>query len=130
MAAFCNGVKDPDLIKKLSRKNTATVWGLFNMADRYASQEEALLKEEEEQPTPKEKEKEKKDALESSKSKRTHKRPGEIMVATTDHSRPPRAPHIEDFDKVMKSQCPFHPQGKHRAEDYCMLKHYMVEHSR
>lgn len=42
MAAFRKSVRDSDLIKKLSRKNPATVQGLFDMANHYASQEEAM----------------------------------------------------------------------------------------
>ena len=40
MATFRKGVKDPDLLKKMSRKPPRTVKELFDMADRYANQEE------------------------------------------------------------------------------------------
>src|SRR6266542_211590 len=40
MATFRKGVKDPDLLKKMSRKLPKTVKELFDMADRYANQEE------------------------------------------------------------------------------------------
>ena len=40
MATFRKGVKDPDLLKKMSRKPPKTVKELFDMADRYANQEE------------------------------------------------------------------------------------------
>ena len=42
MASFRKGVKDPDLLKKLSRRQPETVKELFDMADRYASQEKAV----------------------------------------------------------------------------------------
>src|SRR6266511_6022615 len=45
MASFRKGVKDPDLLKKLSRRQPETVKDLFDMADRYASQEEAMATE-------------------------------------------------------------------------------------
>ena len=38
MAAFRKGVKDPDLLKKMSRRQSETVKELFDMADRYANQ--------------------------------------------------------------------------------------------
>src|SRR6266542_292249 len=44
MAAFRKGVKDPDLLKKMSRKPPRMVKELFNMADQYADQEEHLGK--------------------------------------------------------------------------------------
>ena len=37
MASFRKGVKDPDLLKKLSRRQPKTVKELFDMADQYAS---------------------------------------------------------------------------------------------
>jgi len=40
MATFRKGVKDPDLLKKMSRKPPKTVKELFDMADQYANQEE------------------------------------------------------------------------------------------
>src|SRR5207244_3280412 len=45
MASFRKGVKDPDLLKKLSRRQPKMVKDLFDMADRYASQEEAMENE-------------------------------------------------------------------------------------
>ena len=39
MATFRKGVKDSDLLKKMSRKPPRTVKELFDMADRYANQE-------------------------------------------------------------------------------------------
>ena len=42
MATFRKGVKDSDLLKKMSRKPPRTVKELFDMADRYADQEEYL----------------------------------------------------------------------------------------
>src|SRR5438105_15499121 len=38
MASFRKGVKDPDLLKTLSRRQLETVKDLFDMADKYASQ--------------------------------------------------------------------------------------------
>src|SRR6266540_3458194 len=43
MVAFQKGVKDPDLLKKMSRKQPRTVKELFDMADRYANQEDAMV---------------------------------------------------------------------------------------
>src|SRR6266540_2026822 len=43
MAAFRKGVKDPDLLKKMSRKQLRTVKELFDMADLYANQEDATV---------------------------------------------------------------------------------------
>src|SRR6266540_2386100 len=51
------------------------------------------------------------------------------MVAVAERSRLPRAPHTDDFEKVMESPCPFHPKGKHAAKDCFTLKKYMEEHS-
>ena len=42
MAAFRKGVKDPDLLKKMSRKQPRMVKELFDVADRYANQEDAM----------------------------------------------------------------------------------------
>src|SRR6266498_740734 len=42
MATFRKGVKDPDLLKKMSRKPPKTVKELFDIADRYDDQEEHL----------------------------------------------------------------------------------------
>src|SRR6266542_2028148 len=38
MASFRIGIRDPDLFKKLARRQPETVKGLFDTADRYASQ--------------------------------------------------------------------------------------------
>ena len=112
MASFRKGVKDPDLLKKLSRRQPKTMEGLFDMADRYASQEEAVTTEKDDRP----RQNPKKDSAESSKPKdRKHK--GDDLVAAADRSRPPRAPRSEDFKKVMDATCPFHPKGKHVAKD-------------
>ena len=43
MAAFQKGVKDPDLLKNMSRKQPRTVKELFDKADRYANQEDAMV---------------------------------------------------------------------------------------
>ena len=43
MAAFWRGFKDPDLLKKMSRKPPRMVKKLFDMADRYANQEDAMV---------------------------------------------------------------------------------------
>src|SRR5438105_12818328 len=43
MATFRKGVKDPDLLKKMSRKQPRTVEELFDIADRYANQEDAMV---------------------------------------------------------------------------------------
>src|SRR5213080_2363933 len=45
MASFRKGVKDPDLLKKLSRRQPETIKELFNMADRYVNQEEMMVTE-------------------------------------------------------------------------------------
>src|SRR6266540_3156707 len=112
MASFRKGVMDPDLLKKLSRRQLETVKELFNMADRYASQEEVMATENDDRP----RQNPKKDSAESSKPK-DRKRKGDDLVAATDHSRPPQAPRSEDFKKVMDGTCPFHPKGKHAAKD-------------
>ena len=43
MAAFRKGVKDHDLLKKMSRKQPRTVKELLDMAGRYANQEDAMV---------------------------------------------------------------------------------------
>ena len=43
MAAFRKGVKDPDLLKKISRKQPRTMEELFDMADRYDNQKDAMV---------------------------------------------------------------------------------------
>src|SRR6266508_1893805 len=43
MVTFRKGVKDPDLLKKMSRKQPRMVKKLFSMADRYADQEDAMV---------------------------------------------------------------------------------------
>src|SRR5207244_358636 len=50
MASFRKGVKDPDLLKKLSRRQPEIVKELFDMADRYANQEEAMVVENDDRP--------------------------------------------------------------------------------
>ena len=50
MATFWRGVKDTNLLKKLSRRQLTTVNELFDMADRYANQEEAMAAKNEDQP--------------------------------------------------------------------------------
>src|SRR6266540_234437 len=125
MASFRKGVKDSDLLKKLSRRQLETVKDLFDMADRYASQEEAMATEHDDWP----RQNQKKDTAESSKQK-DRKRKGDDMVAAAERSRPPRAPRTDDFDKVIESSCPFHPKGKHLAKDYFTLKAYVEKNSK
>src|SRR6266498_747610 len=94
MASFRKGVKDPDLLKRLSRRQPETVKELFDIADRYANQEEAMAAENDDQP------RQKKDAPESSKPKdRKHK--GDDLAAAVERSRLSRAPSTDDFEKVM-----------------------------
>src|SRR5438034_11788810 len=50
MASFRKGVKDPDLLKKLSRRQPETIKELFNMADRYVNQEEMMVTENDDRP--------------------------------------------------------------------------------
>src|SRR5438105_311852 len=50
MASFRKGVKDPDLLKKLSQRQLETAKDLFDMADRYASQEEAMVAKNDDRP--------------------------------------------------------------------------------
>src|SRR6266540_3714325 len=100
MASIRKGVKDPDLLKKLSRRQLAMVKELFNMADQYANQEDAMAAKNDDRPH----HKERKDIPESSKPK-DRKRKGDDMVAIAERSRPPRAPRMDDFEKVMESPC-------------------------
>src|SRR6266540_5367669 len=67
MASFRTGIRDPDLLKKLARRAQApeSVKELFDMADRYASQEEAMAAENNDRP----RQNQRKDNAESSKSK-------------------------------------------------------------
>ena len=93
------------------------------MADRYASQEEAVAAEKDDRL----RQNPKKDSAESSKPK-DRKCKGDNLVAAVDCSRPPRAPRSEDFKKVMDATCPFHPKGKHAAKDCYCLQDYIKEH--
>src|SRR6266540_4313366 len=54
MASFRKGVSDPDLLKKLSQRQPKMVKELFDMADRYASQEVVMATENDDQPRQKE----------------------------------------------------------------------------
>src|SRR5207237_59803 len=83
MSSFRKGVKDPDLLKKLSRRQPEMVKEFFNMADRYTNQEEAMAAKNDDQPH----QKEKKDPTESSKPK-DRKRKGDDLVASAERSRP------------------------------------------
>src|SRR6266511_1289465 len=90
MASFRKGVKDPNLLKKLSRRQPKTVKELFNMADWYANQEEVMAIENDDWPC----QNQKKDATESSKPKdRKHK--GDDLVVAAERSRPSRAPRTD-----------------------------------
>ena len=102
MAAFRRGIKDPDLLKKLSRKQPETMKELFDMADRYANQEEAMAVENDDRQC----QKEKKDTPESSKPK-DRKRKGDDMVAAAEHTQPPRAPRTDDFQEGDGVPLPF-----------------------
>src|SRR6266540_4021374 len=84
MVAFRRGVKDPDLLKKMSRRQPATVKELFDMADLYANQEDVMAAKNDYQP----RQKKRKDIPESSKPK-DRKRKGDDMVAAAEHSQPP-----------------------------------------
>src|SRR6266540_177117 len=95
MASFGKGIKDPDLLKKLSRRQPEMVKDLFDMADRYASQEEAMAAENDDRP----RQNQKKDNPESSKPK-GQKRKGDDLVAAAERSRPPRPPCTDDFKKA------------------------------
>src|SRR5207244_11079415 len=100
MASFRKGVKDPNLLKKLSRRQPKTVKELFDTTDRYANQEEAMAAENDDRPH----QNQKKDAAESSKPK-DRKRKGDDLVAAAERSRPPRAPRTDDLTKVMEAPC-------------------------
>src|SRR6266540_660131 len=98
---------------------------LFDMADRYASQEEVVAAENNDRP----RQNQRKDYAESSKPK-GQKRKGDDLVAAAERSRPSRPPCTDDFAKVMESICPFHPKGKHSAKDCYYLKDYVEKHSK
>src|SRR5207237_9396708 len=51
MASFKTGIRDPDLLKKLARRAPKSVKDLFDMADRYASQEEAVAAKNNDRPS-------------------------------------------------------------------------------
>src|SRR5436190_18669627 len=100
MASFRTGIRDPDLLKKLVRQQPESVKDLFDMADRYASQEEAMATKNNDRP----RQNQRKDNAESSKPK-GQKRKGDDLVAAAEHSRPSRPPRTDDFAKVMESTC-------------------------
>src|SRR6266542_1356546 len=125
IASFRTGVRDPDLLKKLARRQPEIVKVLFDMADRYASQEEAVAAENNDRP----RQNQGKDNAESSKQK-GQKRKGDDLVVAAERSRPSRPPLTDDFAKVMESTCPFHPKGKHSAKDCYSLKDYVERHSK
>src|SRR6266540_2749528 len=125
MASFRTGIRDPDLFKKLARRQPETVKDLFDTTDRYASQEEAVATENNDRP----RQNLRKDNKEASKPKR-QKRKGDDLVVAAERSRPSRPPRTDDFAKVMKSTCPFHPKGKHSAKDCYSLKDYVERHSK
>ena len=87
MAAFRKGVKDDDLLKKMTRKPPTTIKEFFDMADRYANQEEVMATEHDDRPPQKDK-KDKRDVPESSKS-RDRKRKSDDMVVAAEHARLP-----------------------------------------
>src|SRR6266540_3267723 len=95
------------------------------MADRYASQEEAVATENNDRP----RQNQRKDNAESSKPK-GQKRKGDDFVAAAERDRPSRPPRTDDFDRVMESTCPLHPKGKHSAKDCYSLKDYVEKHSK
>src|SRR5207237_8573180 len=95
------------------------------MADRYASQEEAMATENDDRPC----QNQRKDNAESSKQK-GQKRKGDDLVAATECNRPSPPPRTDDFAKVMESTCPFHPKGKHSEKDCYSLKDYVEKHSK
>src|SRR6266542_1491042 len=95
------------------------------MADRYASQEEAVAAENNDRP----RQNQRKDNAESSKLK-GQKQKGDDLVAAAERSRPPRPPRTDDFTKVMESTCLFHPKGKRLAKDCYSLKDYVEKHSK
>src|SRR5438105_6521935 len=127
MASFRTVIRDPDLLKKLARRAQApeSVKELFDMADRYASQEEAMAAENNDRP----RQNQRKDNAESSKSK-GQKRKGDDMVAAAERTRPSRHPRTDDFAKLMESGCPFHPKGKPSAKDCYTLRDYVEKHSK
>src|SRR5438132_6304084 len=98
MAAFRKGVKDPDLLKKMSRRYPTTVKELFDMADLYANQEDAMAIENDDRPC----QKDKKDNPESSKPKDC-KCKGDDMVVAAVRSRSPRSPRVVDLQKAIES---------------------------
>ena len=83
MASFRTGIRDPNLLKKLARRAPESVKDIFNMADRYASQEEAVAAENYDRP----RQNQRKDNAESSKSK-GQKCKGDDLVAAAERSRP------------------------------------------
>src|SRR6266498_776846 len=105
MVAFRRGVKDPDLLKKMSRRQLAKMKELFDMAEWYTNQEDAMAIENDDRPC----QKERKDVPESSKPK-DRKRKGDDMVTVAERSWPPWAPRVDDFKKVIESPYPFHPK--------------------
>src|SRR5438105_265162 len=110
MASFRIGIRDPDLLKKPARRPPESVKDLFDAADWYASQDEAMATENNDQPC----QNQRKDNAESSKPK-GQKRKGDDLVAAAERSRPSRPPCTDDFATVMESTYPFHPKGKHWA---------------
>src|SRR6266542_4435632 len=125
MASFRTGIRDPDLLKKLARRQPKTVKDLFDTVDRYASQEEAVAAEKNDRP----RQNQRKNNAESSKPK-GQKRKGDDLVAAVERSRPSQPPRTDDFAKVMESICPFHPKGKYSAKDCYSLKNYVEKHSK
>src|SRR5207247_10273642 len=97
MASFRTGIRDPDLFKKLARRQPESVKDLFDTADRYASQEEAVATENNDRPC----QNQRKDNAESSKPK-GQKHKGDDLVVATDRSRPSQPPRTADFAKLME----------------------------
>src|SRR5438105_14501929 len=98
---------------------------LFDMADRYTSQEEAVAAKNNDRP----RQNRRKDNAESSKPK-GQKRKGDDLVAAAERTRPSRPPRTDNFAKIMESVCLFHPKGQHSAKDCYSLRDYVEKHSK
>nr|ABA97049.1 retrotransposon protein, putative, Ty3-gypsy subclass [Oryza sativa Japonica Group] len=129
IAAFTKGIRHEDLVGNFGRKPPRTVKQMFEKANEYAKAEDAIIASKQSGTTWKPK----KDALitgggGSTNHKDRKRKPEELVATTTPSSR--QCSRVNTFDKIMKSQCPHHPNSNHSAKDCFVYKQFAEQYAK
>jgi hypothetical protein len=114
---------DSSLIRKFIMKNPRTLEQMFSITNRYALAEEATLHTREQKKEP--------GHPDQPSSSKGHNKKRKLNYSVNAVERPHHhkeyRPKLGEFEGFLDRNCIFHPQGKHKTQDYNRLQGFVDE---